>query len=95
MRRKRTNYWRPSAGGLRDSIWLLVVLLCSLTMMLSCPGKALARHPVPCGCFGAAWAAAHSPAAIEHGLAAGRNHSNPVSNTVVSPSRRRRGLMLR
>ena len=31
----------------------------------------LAKHPVPCGCFGAAWAAAHSPAAIEHGLAVG------------------------
>ncbi len=31
----------------------------------------LANHPVPCGCFGAAWAAAHSPAAIEHGLALG------------------------
>ena len=31
----------------------------------------LARHPVPCGCFGAAWAAAHSPAAVEHGLAVG------------------------
>ena len=31
----------------------------------------LAKHPVPCGCFGAAWAAAHSPAAIEHGLAIG------------------------
>jgi uncharacterized membrane protein YphA (DoxX/SURF4 family) len=31
----------------------------------------LAKHPIPCGCFGAAWAAAHSPAAIEHGLATG------------------------
>ena len=31
----------------------------------------LQPHPVPCGCMGAAYVAAHSPAAVERGLAMG------------------------
>ncbi len=54
-------------AGLAAGVALFVLALFSGAIV----ADMLARHPVPCGCFGAAWAAAHSPAAIEYGLAVG------------------------
>lgn len=54
-------------AGLAAGSALFVLALFSGAIVADMLGK----HPVPCGCFGAAWAAAHSPAAIEHGLAIG------------------------
>jgi len=53
--------------GLAAGVALFVLAIFSGAIM----ADMLAKHPIPCGCFGAAWAAAHSPAAIEHGLAIG------------------------
>ncbi len=54
-------------AGLAAGTALFVLALFSGAIVADMLGK----HPLPCGCFGAAWAAAHSPAAIEHGLAIG------------------------
>ena len=54
-------------AGLAAGVALFVLAMFSGAIV----ADMLAKHPVPCGCFGAAWAAAHSPAAIEHGLAIG------------------------
>ena len=53
--------------GLAAGVALFVLAIFSGAIM----ADMLAKHPIPCGCFGAAWAAAHSPAALEHGLATG------------------------
>jgi|GEM_PF-2031097 len=73
--------WAIIAGELLLGAWLLSGLravLAAGTALLALAlfsgaivADMLAKHPIPCGCFGAAWAAAHSPAAIEHGLATG------------------------
>ena len=73
--------WVIIAGELLLGVWLIsgvsarpaaAVALFTLALFSGAiVADMLAAHPVPCGCFGAAWAAAHSPAAIEHGLAIG------------------------
>jgi len=73
--------WAIVAGELLLGAWLLsgfrtgLAAGAALFMLAIFSGASiadmLAKHPIPCGCFGAAWAAAHSPAAVEHGLALG------------------------
>jgi uncharacterized membrane protein YphA (DoxX/SURF4 family) len=73
--------WAIVAGELLLGAWLLsgfrtglaagVALFVLAIFSGAIVADMLAKHPIPCGCFGAAWAAARSPAAIEHGLATG------------------------
>ncbi len=58
-----TGIARAAAAG--AAIFVLSLFSCAIALDLA------ARHPEPCGCFGAAWSAAHSPGAIERGLAMG------------------------
>ncbi len=73
--------WAIVAGELLLGVWLVTGFrsrLAAATALFSLSlfsgaivADMLAKHPLPCGCFGAAWEAAHSPAAIEHALSIG------------------------
>ncbi len=58
-----TGFRLPVAGA--ATVFLLSVFTGAIVSDM------LSLHPKPCGCFGAAWAVAHSPAVIERDLAIG------------------------